>query len=167
MTALAYRPAADQDRDFVINSWLYSYRTAHAAGLIAMGDWPAVMVPQLEKILARPGASVIVAHRPGEEDSRADIYGWIATETGHERPLVHYCYVKQPYRRLGIARGLMAASGVGDDFMYSCKTAIASKVSHRIPRARWSPLVVRFPHPDDKPLNGARSCPATSESRSP
>lgn len=150
MSALAYRRAGEQDLVFVLDSWLDSYRTAHAAGLIAMEDWRVVMGPQIRKLLQRPGAEVIVAYKPKEASGRADLYGWIAVEGGLAEPHVHYCYVKQPYRRMGIARGLMASAGIEPEgrFRYSCKTGVVSALKPKIPRARWAPLVARFPKND-------------------
>lgn len=110
---------------------------------------------------------MLVAHRPGEVDRTADIYGWLAIERDYQipvrsygsegnqiskmaaalLPLVHYVFVKQPYRRLGIARGLFNAAGVNPNqhFAYTCKTAVVSRLSDKIPNASWQPLVARFP----------------------
>lgn len=145
MTALAYRSATESDRAFVVDSLVSSFRTAHAAGLIAMDDWRDVMERQVVKLLERPGVVVTVACRPGEEDTGADVYGWIAVEQG-EPPLVLYCYVKQPYRRLGMARGLFRAAGVdpAQPFEFAAKTAVVSKLLGKIPRAKWHPLRARF-----------------------
>ena len=160
---LGYRPAEPAEAPFILDSWLYSFRSADAAGLIAMEDWPSVMRPQLAKVLARSGVLVTVAYKPGEMDHRADLYGWIAVERDflvvrrrpHERPslvksdepLVHYVFVKQPYRQLGIARGLFNAAGVSpaSPFLYTCKTGAAVRLAPKIPLARWEPLIARHP----------------------
>ena len=167
---LAYRDAGDADRAFVIDSWSESFRCAHAAGLIAMSDWREIMPRQLERILARPCCTVTVACNPEESDTRLDLMGWIAVERGYsvptrvrdargrwadellptDAPLVHYVFVKQPYRRLGVARGLFAAARVDPaaEFAYTTKTAAAQKLAAKVPRARWNPLIARF---DAKP----------------
>ncbi len=140
--SLAIRRASKPDMAFVVDSFLESYRTAHAAGLIAMSDWRVVMTRQLGLLFARSGVEVHVAHHPGE--SVADLYGWAAVEKSEPCPLVIYCYVKQPYRRMGIARALLAAAGISptDTFEYAAKTGVLSKVS--LPNARWNPLRARF-----------------------
>ena len=164
MTSLAYRPAQEQDLPLVLDSWVTSYRTSHSAGLVLMDDWWTVMGRQVSRVLQRPGCAITVAYHPGESDHRADLYGWIAIETGYEAPirvrergrwvermesdpapLVHYVYVRQPYRRLGVARGLMSAAGVdtGRRWRYTCRTAVVSKL--QIPTAVWSPLIARHP----------------------
>lgn len=147
MTALAYRLAREHDRPFVVESWLSSYRTAHAAGLIAMDDWHDVMLRQVERVLARPGCETHVACHPGEDLPGADLYGWIATEPEPEPglgPLVHYCYVKVAYRRMGIARGLLSAAGVDRQrpWVYTCKTGVVSSLP--LGQGRWRPLIARF-----------------------
>lgn len=142
--------ATDGDRKFVEQTFVDNYRDAHAAGMIAMEDWKAVMEPQIRKALARPGVRVLVAYNPEEDrESRADLYGWIAVESGHARPLVIFCYVKEPYRRLGIAMRLLKACGIGagDGFYYATKTALMSKAARAIPNAQWHPLIIRFPPP--------------------
>ena len=163
--SLAYRPAREPDWFFVVDSWLWSYRDAHAAGLIQMEDWNRVMKPQLAKVLARSGVSIFVAHHPGQDGTGADLYGWIAIERGYQtparsrqggrwvdsmvsvsEPLVHYVFVKQPYRRLGIARGLFKAAGVDPAaaFNYTAKTAIVTLLADKISGGRWMPLIARY-----------------------
>ena len=168
--SLAYRPAEEADHRLIFNSWLESYRTAHAAGLIQMPDWTRVMLPQLQKIVDRPGVTVLVAYHPQETDKRSDLYGWIAVEREYEvplrrrervgdrvlwtekietsdRPLVHYVYTKENYRRYGLARGLFKAAGIDptQPFNYTCKTGVVSKLARKIPKATWTPLIARHP----------------------
>ena len=142
--ALVYGVERPSDRVFVIRSWIDSYRTAHSAGMIAMRDWIDVMAPQVERVLARRGCRVWVAHH-GDAEPGADLYGWLAAETAAD-PLVHYCYVKQAYRRMGIARGLLRLAEIDPTrrFRYSCKTGVVSKLGAQIPYAVWTPLVVRY-----------------------
>jgi len=165
--SLAFRDATADDRTFVIESWVASYRCAHAAGLINMDDWHDVMVKQVAKILGRPGCRTIVAYNPNEDDKRIDLHGWICfehdylfpTKTKSESgryedalvptaiPLVHYVFVKQNYRRpLGIARRLFGAAEIDplEKFHYTCRTSVVSRLSMKIPKARWQPLIARF-----------------------
>lgn len=147
MKSLAYRPSEPSDRRFIIESFLSSYRTAHTAGLIQMADWHAVMEPQICKLLEREGVTTFVAYHPGEADHIADLYGWIASETGHDQPMVHYVYVKNHYRQKGIATGLFKAASVDPrrTFYICAKTAMSSRLAHKTPCAKWDPLRARFP----------------------
>lgn len=180
--SLKIRRADERDLRLVVGNWVDSYRKAHAAGLIAMEDWDAVMEPQVRKLLARPNVDVLVAYHPDETDRRHDLYGWIAVEHDYlvvvrERefgsrgqwvdktvagwcPLLHYCYVKSTYRRRGVARALFKAAHVDPlgEFIYTCKTGVVARLTAathddagrfvsppKLPRARWNPLIARFP----------------------
>ena len=164
---LSYRKAEAADAPLIVSSWVESYRTAHAAGMISMADWAQVMTAQVLRVLARSGCEAWVAFHPGENDQRSDLYGWIAVESDVRIParvredgkwiermepagcaLVHYCYVKQVYRRMGIARGLFRSAGVdlGNRFLYTCKTAIVSElIRSTAPHAKWMPMIARYP----------------------
>lgn len=147
--ALAFREALDADRPLVLDSWLSSFRNAHAAGLIAMADWRAVMGPQITRMLRRPGVVVVIAYSPGEELG-ADVIGWAAVEARDPMPpLVLYVYVRHPYRRLGVARRLIVRAGVDleREWHYAAKTSVVSKLALR--RAKWTPLAARYPHPNE------------------
>jgi hypothetical protein len=147
-----YRHATDQDLRFVIGSWLYSYRTSFSAGLIQMDSWIEVMEPQIRAVLARPDCEVYCAIDPNTDDRRIDVFGWMAFEGTTESgpPLVHYAYVKEPYRRMGLARGLLKQLGLDlcSVFAYTCKTAVVSRLP--IPRAEWRPLIARHTTPTTK-----------------
>lgn len=149
MTALAYRPAQTGDLRFVLETFLDSFRLSHAAGLIAMEDWREVMAKQWGKLIAPASAEIVVAYHPGESGQRADLYGWISVDKRTPPPFVLYAYVKQPYRKMGILRGLLLACGLGPDagFEYAAKTPASSKLVDKFPRASWNPLRARFPCP--------------------
>ena len=144
---LAFR-AADlrdpEERQFVIATWSSSFKKAFAAGLIATEDWPAVMHPQLGKILDRAGSRAVIAC--DTEDSTF-FYGWIAGDTSECMPVIYYCYVKEPYRKAGYARQLFAAFDVdpSQPFTMACQTPTSIALRDKIPRARWNPLEVRYP----------------------
>lgn len=166
MDSLAYRPAVATDLPFVIDSWVESYRTAHAAGPMPMPYYHEDMEKYVRWFLQRPGVRAYVAHHPGvSSDTRADLYGFIVVEDGIEVPtririgrkweerllpadcpFVHYCYVKAHYRRNGIARGLFNVASVDTarHFLYGAKTPIVSK-SSLFANGTWAPLAARFP----------------------
>lgn len=162
---LKYRAAEAKDWNFVLESWLDSYRTAHAAGLVSMEDWKPLMRRQFQKILSRYGCVTWVAFNPSDPDSGSDLYGWAAVERdfqvpvrkrvnnqweqileNSEAPLVHYVFVKQAYRKMGIAKGLLRAAGVDvqEPFWHSSKTPVLEKLKSKMPQARWNPLLARF-----------------------
>lgn len=142
---IEHRSMEDGDRAFVADSWIRSYRLSHAAGMIAMQDWRSVMSQAIDRVLSRPGVRVLVAHLPWEDS--VGILGWMAYErTESGPPLVHYIYVKQAYRKSGVARGLFAKADIDPDslFHYTCKTSVVHRIRNRIPNSHWTPLSARF-----------------------
>lgn len=153
---LAFRPAtSDSDKRFVLSSWLDASRTSYSSGLIQMQDWYAVMWPQLEKARTRDGMQTLVAYEATDPDF---LYGFIVADPSDQRVpdgdsvhyhpgLVLFVFVKQNFRREGIARRLFAEVGIDPNgrFIYGCNTKTASKLSSKVPQARFAPLVARFP----------------------
>lgn len=160
----AYRLAIledDHDLPFVLGTWASSYKNAHHAGFIQSEDWPAIAHDQLGKILARPTTRTIVAYEPPNF-----LYGFITGDTSHAMPVVHYVYVKDPYRselgpggeRIGPrhARGLFAALGVdpAKPFIYTFRTAMCAlladrRLANKIPLARFTPGAARYSNYQD------------------
>jgi hypothetical protein len=164
---VGYREAEVEDLQFIVTTWVESYKNAHSAGLISMPDWSGIMTPQVRKVLARSGVQVWVAHWKGETDRTADLLGWVAVERGfasmarmyehgkwverlvpESAPLVHFVYVKQQYRESGVCRGLFKAAKVNhqERFLYTCRTAcVPDMVKKHAPHAHWTPLIARYP----------------------
>ncbi len=163
MTAVAYRPAElgtaaepGPDRHFVVDGWVSTYRDAYTAGLIQVEDWYGVMIPQIDKVLAKPDVRVTVAALAGATDRVADLLGFIVADTEESPPLVYYVLVKEHYRRAGrgrlwngpgIGRSLFAAIGIdpAQPFNHVCSTPMCRTLERKIPMARWRPLFGRFP----------------------
>jgi hypothetical protein len=135
-----YRAAVEGDDIFINYGWLDSYRWAHAAGMIHMDDWRDVMLPQIKRVRARPKTITVVAEEPGA------LAGFICAKPGNDPPLVFYVYVKEQYRKAGIARGLFRLAGVDpfERFVYACKTAVVSELMRKIPQAKFDPYAARF-----------------------
>ena len=140
MTVVAYRNAIEADRTFVISAWIDSFKFSHTAGQVPFDRWYDTMWPVVECLLNCDGVDTIVAHTP-DEDGTANLHGFITAAACNQLPLVHYVYVKQAYRRWGIARGLFRAVGVDPlkPFVYTFKTATVAKLARKIPLARWEP----------------------------
>lgn len=144
---IAHRPADVGDHRFIVSSWVTSYRDADTSGFIQVEDWHALMYPQIEKALARPDVVATVAYETSDPDRGADLYGFIVADVTERPALVYYLYVKQAYRRSGIARGLFEAIGVDParPFHYVCSTPMASLLQRKIPMSRWMPRLGKFP----------------------
>jgi len=140
---------------------------------VHMDRWREVIVPEIVRILARPGCRTWVACWAGETDRVNDLKGWIAVERGYEvvqkirrgsrwikervrdpAPLVHYLYVRDGWRRSdghqpAISAGLCAAADVdpGKSFRFTCRTPVCSRLDLR--NGVWSPLIARFDPPKE------------------
>ncbi len=105
---IAFRAAVPADLGLVYSSWLKSYwdarpmALAHVARALFFSDSGHHGV--IDRLL--PRSTVTVAHPPGDPD---EIYGWLCSS---ERAL-HYLYVKELWRRKGVARGLLAFAEYG------------------------------------------------------
>ena len=133
----------EADRQFIVATWSSSFKKSHSAGIIQADDWATLMHPQIEKVLNRPDARAIIAY---EKDDPNFFYGFIAGDTSDATPVLFYVYTKEAYRRTGIARGLFAAFGVDPSkhFVYVCRTGIVSKLSSKIPYARFNNNEARY-----------------------
>lgn len=92
------RPANEEDIPMIFNSWLKSYRTSQFAQMIASSIYFSEHHKTIERILK--AATVLVACN--DEDS-SHIYGWICAHQVAGIFTLHYLYVKQPFRRMGLA----------------------------------------------------------------
>jgi len=97
---IAVRLARADDLAFIRNSWLRNYHEhghlSHVPNGVFFSDdghWGVV-----DRCLR--GSATLVAHPEGDDDS---ILGWSCAAPG----ILHYAYVKAPFRRLGIARALL------------------------------------------------------------
>jgi GNAT superfamily N-acetyltransferase len=87
------------DLDFIINSWLMSYRKAPANYRVRNEQYFAYQPANVQVLLERSIVTIFC-----DPDNPTEIMGYIVVELGH---IVHYVYVKQPYRGVGIADKLM------------------------------------------------------------
>lgn len=155
-----YRPITTlDDRKFVVSAWSSSYKRSHYAGIISSDDWSTIMHGQIGKLLDRPTTRTIIAYSPPSL-----LVGFICGDTSEAIPVVHYVYVKDPYRsellldsdgnvdetgpRTGPrhARALFGQLGVDParPFIYTCRTFVALQMRDKIPLARFAPGAARY-----------------------
>jgi GNAT superfamily N-acetyltransferase len=146
---LAFRPAdfaSPTESHFIVDSWVRATMYAHAAGLIAFEDYFAVKIPQVEKVLHRPSVRTLVAYETDDDTRVADLYGFITAHTGVvPQGLVYFVFVKEPYRRQGVARRLFHAVGIDPSkpFLFGEKTGVVTDLQYKIAAAKWVPLLAR------------------------
>lgn len=113
------------DLAFVISSWAESSHNGPVGRLHRRGLWCEQQSEVARHIIGR--SHLLVAHH---ENDREQLYGWICF--AHLKPetwAIHYIYVKQPFRKLGIARALLLASGwrPGHDIVATHATYLTQK----------------------------------------
>ncbi len=129
----------DEDRNFIFNSWLRSFRKSHYAGPIPYNLYYDFYQKVIEQILRRDGVEVKVAV---PEEHPSQIIGYCVLEHGFEKPVVHYCYVKQGFRGMGFAKRMVGTT----DFFYTFRTPSV----RWLPSANFVPAIVRRPKERDE-----------------
>lgn len=138
---------SDSDRcSLVVPLISRAYKNAHAAGLIQMDDWAEIMHPQISKMLDRPNVRTVLAV---EATDATFAYGFISGDTSKSPPVIYFVYVKEPYRKEGIARALFGAFGVDPrkKFIYVAKTGVVAEIAraNKIPFAQFNNNDARYP----------------------
>lgn len=87
------------DTPFVFSSWLRSYR-ANSDMRVSQSLYYAGHHEVIEGLLKAPGVEVVVASPEGDPNT---ILGWCCRGQG----VVHYVYVKEAFRRMGLAKMLV------------------------------------------------------------
>lgn len=134
---VGFREATAADEGIVFNAWLKGHRQ--------LGDWPKRLSSRryfdehklvVAQILAR--ATTVVACNAARP---TQVLGFVCFEDG----VLHWLFVKQPYRRQGIARHLMRQGGyIGPDtnpIACSHWTITAQDISRRWP-LRYNPFLL-------------------------
>ena len=106
MTGFAIRPMVKSDEPFIFRAWLEGY-WPHFPGRVVMsrGEFMERWHIIIERILADPKTRTVVAHVEGHPDM---LLGFAC---GNDTCL-HWAYVKQAFRQMGIASALLQSSPV-------------------------------------------------------
>ena len=91
------REFKENDRNFILNSWMLSNRSCHKD--MNNEDYFPECQRYINLLLAR--ADTIIFHNPTDEDH---IYGFVTFETHDAGHIIHYAYLKHPYRGFGLLR---------------------------------------------------------------
>lgn len=120
----------------VIDSWVRSFRKSPWAGCVPNHLWDQVMRTSIAELLNR--ALVIVAVKELEDGTRR-VMGYSVAEPG----VLHWLYVKDDYRRLGIGKALLEVTTHGwDQFVYTHKTRASARFLGQ--RFIWDPVLARI-----------------------
>lgn len=107
------------DYFFIISSFAHSYKRSSWAGTVPANIWHVTAKATVDGLLAR-GATVLLSV---SADDRDQILGWICFETGaNKTPVVHYVFVKEEFRKEGIAHQLLTVATKEGPFLYTHRT---------------------------------------------
>jgi hypothetical protein len=115
-----YDPQKEQS--FLFDSWLRSLKPSRHTGPIPANlYWPTYRAV-IEQLLERWGVQVIMAYDPDDEPPN-DLYGYLVYEDGFDRPVVHYAYVKDEYRKKGVLKYMLKKAGIRSTYFTTFKTS--------------------------------------------
>jgi hypothetical protein len=100
------RELQPDDVSFIFNSWLKSHRDSPTVAGVPNGIYYAAHHAIIERCLKHPQARVLVACN--SEDS-GQIFGYVVGEQQAGATILHWLYVKHPFRGFGVARSLEGA----------------------------------------------------------
>jgi hypothetical protein len=102
---LNVRQFEPEDRKFVFSSWFESYRKGGCAPEVAFPTYLDGQGHLIERLIGDRAHTTILVITPTTIPD--EICGWACADVSRE--IVHYTYVKQAYRRLGMARQLVTS----------------------------------------------------------
>lgn len=104
MIDISYRPYdPDTDESFIRSSYLRSYRSCDSNNRMDNDVYFYNYGKIISNLLSR--CDTTIACDPVED---YHIYGFAIVEAIDDIPVVHYAYVKQPFRRFGICKEMIA-----------------------------------------------------------
>lgn len=139
MSEIVIRDIDPDDVPFVYSSWLQSYRHgSKQAQKIRKSVYFAFQHKLIERILLR-GAAVKVAT---PEDDTTTILGYVVAEHPEGLAVLHYLYVKEAFRSLGIAKKLLAsARPEATPAVFTHSTVAGDVFARRIPGLSFNPYL--------------------------
>lgn len=123
------RPAMKEDLNFILNSWLKSYRSSPFAAKMINKVYFSNHQEVIKSILA--DNLITVACNPEDE---GQIFGYMVFNTLPGNVLlIHYTYIKHTYRRMGIAKFIYDAIKTDDlGVLYTHHTKYADFLSNKL-----------------------------------
>jgi hypothetical protein len=101
------RYAGVDDIPFIFSSWLRSYRETRAVKVLDNRTYYAGQHAVIEGLMQRPNIIVEIACDVQDPEQ---IYGYVVYESRSDGPLIHWTYVKLPFRAFGIGSSLVKAA---------------------------------------------------------
>jgi len=134
----------EDEYSFIYDSWANSFRHSFWAGCVPNHLYDQVSREATRSILDR-GAVVLVAVTPiaGQEDQFPEVrrvMGYSVSEPG--RGVLHWVYVKNDFRGMGVGRELLARTCPDGEWTYTFRTRASTRFLG--PRFQWNPVAARL-----------------------
>lgn len=131
-----FRPVDPDEMNFVLDSWVESYKRSPWSGAVRNDKFPGVMKDTIGGLLAR-GAQLTAAVEP--ETNR--VVGWICHERKGDECVVHFVYVRAYARCMGLGRELVTRLG-GTSVFATHMTKQGQRLARKV-GARFAPEIAR------------------------
>lgn len=99
-----YNPKTDES--FLFNSWLKSYKDSRMVAGVSNTVYYAEMHEVIKGVIKSPATTVIVAC---DQADPSTIFGYVVGQQIGAALIIHWVYVKHPFRNFGIGRHLESA----------------------------------------------------------
>lgn len=153
------RQAIAEDCPFIFNSWLKSYKESHFARSMTN----TVFYAEHHKVISRllNSCEVYVACSRDDDDS---LYGWAVGEYVSGHLVIHFIYVKQVFRNMGIGKLLLSQFNFNPESaaLYTHNTRMGEKMAHRY-KFVYHPYIALTP--DYRSKEGVVKAPANIEEK--
>lgn len=135
---IAIRIMEPGDKNFILSTWLRSYKHSSSfAKRITNSIYYFFHHNIVTNILERPDTKVTVACNPQDPNV---IYAYLVQGGFEDQVVVHYIYVKAPFRGLGIAGRL--AEEIPAKFVFSHWTFSCDRIVDKYPGACFVPYLL-------------------------
>lgn len=129
------------DRNFILNSWLKSFRNAPSVNGM---ENPAYFHEQSKVITELlDNCAVLMAVDPKDNDS---IFGYLVYQWADGQFVIHYVYTKHTFRNKGVAQYLIHKAGfaLGETAAwYTHATKTSPRVAYKF-RCIYNPFITRY-----------------------
>lgn len=128
-SSLRLRAATESDIAFIFNSWLKCYRHSDFAKEMQNEVYFAAQHKVIESLFKK--STITIACNPADA---TQIIGYMCHEQQDGVLVVHFAYVKESFRGLGVAKALLANTGHTEGpFCYTHRTHSARKFEKKHP----------------------------------
>lgn len=105
MPSILYRAYRATDLPFVLKSWIRSYARSSYAGPYDHEILPKAIKATILKLIARQSVKLVIV---SNSDNPDQIWGFVCYQTNQEYPILHFLYVKELFRGMGLGLGMVA-----------------------------------------------------------